>query len=137
MIVQLQRWFHDGERVEVDELETLLADATEVQESRTASAAVPATHPILVKPLKDGQNFIGFLQELCQTMRWDFPEYEFEGETPEFICRCSVWAEGQRFSGRALSAQKKKAKYFATKVVLLNIQQHFQSSSETEGDIPV
>jgi len=64
----------------------------------------------LVKQLKDGQNFIGFLQQLCQTLVWDLPEYEFSGETPEFVCTCTVWAEGQRFNGQATSSKKQKAK---------------------------
>ena len=127
MLVQLQRWFRDGERVAVDELVPVAADTVKAQAdqaSQPGSGSASIAHPILKKELKDGQNFIGFLQQLCQTLRWELPRYEFEGETPEFICTCSVWVEGQRFRGRAISSQK-KAKYFAAKVVLLNLQQHF------------
>ena len=56
------------------------------------------SHPLLVKELKDGQNFIGFLQQLCQTLEWELPAYEFSGETPEFVCACTVWAEGRHFT---------------------------------------
>ncbi|PZO11528.1 MAG: exoribonuclease II [Leptolyngbya foveolarum] len=127
--IQLQRWFQYGERVEVDEPEISVTDTVEVQDIQPAQASASVSHPILLKQLKDGQNFIGFLQQLCQTLVWDLPEYEFVGETPEFICTCTVWAEGQCFSGKAVSSQKKKAKYFATKVVLLDLQQSFQGNS--------
>lgn len=136
-LVQLQRWFHYGERVAVDEPEPSVIDSVEAQGIQATQSSAPISHPLLVKQLKDGQNFIGFLQQLCQTLRWDLPEYEFEGETPEFVCTCSVWVAGQRFIGQATSSQKKKAKYFAAKVVLLALQQYFQSSSEAVVDAPV
>ena len=125
MLMQLQRWFHDGERVEVEEPEASVMSSVEEQESQPVPASASISHPLLEKELKDGQNFIGFLQQLCQTLVWDFPEYEFEGETPEFICTCMVWADGQRFSGEATASKKKRAKYLAAKVVLLELQQHF------------
>ena len=137
MLVQLQRWFLHGERVEIDEPETSAIDSVEAQEGQPASAPASIFHPILRQPLEDSQNFIGLLQQLCQTLVWDLPKYEFTGETPEFVCTCSVWVKGQRFSGSAISSQKKKAKSFAAKVVLLNLQQHFQSTSEQTGDASI
>ena len=127
MLIQLQRWFHDGERVEVEAPEASVTPSVEAQETQPAQASAPISHPLLEKELKDGQNFIGFLQQLCQTLVWDFPEYEFDGETPEFICTCSVWVNGQRFSGEATASKKQRAKYLASKVVLLALQQNFQS----------
>ena len=129
-LIQLQSWFQHGERIEIeapDELEPSATHAAEAQKTQPAkaSASSSVSHPLLVKELKDGQNFIGFLQQLCQTLVWDFPEYEFSGETPEFICTCTVWAEGRCFSGEATSSKKKKAKYFSTKIVLLELQQYF------------
>ena len=126
MLMQLQRWFHYGERIEVEEPEASVTTAVEEQTSQPEQASAPISHPLLMKQLKDGQNFIGFLQQLCQTLVWDFPEYEFEGETPEFICTCTVCVDGQRFSGEATASKKKRAKYLASKVVLLELQQHFQ-----------
>ena len=129
--MQLQRWFRDGDRVEEEEPEKVevpervsvpLAEAPAV-EPALASASV--SHPLLQKQLKDGQNYIGFLQQLCQTLVWQLPEYEFAGETPEFICTCRVWVEGQCFSAQATASKKKKAKYFASKVVLLELQQRY------------
>ncbi|MBE9063479.1 RNB domain-containing ribonuclease, partial [cf. Phormidesmis sp. LEGE 11477] len=134
MLVQLQRWFHYGERIEVEEPESSVTASVEEQTSQPAPTTAPISHPLLVKQLKDGQNFIGFLQQLCQTLVWDFPEYEFEGETPEFICTCTVWADGQRFSGEATASKKKRAKYLASKVVLLELQQHFQGTKATERE---
>ena len=90
MLMQLQRWFHYGKRIVVEEPEVSVTTAVEEQQSQPAPASTPISHPLLMKQLKDGQNFIGFLQQLCQTLVWDFPEYEFEGETPEFICTCTV-----------------------------------------------
>ena len=127
-LIHLQRWFQHGERVEVDEpdeLETSVAPSVEKKANKPAQASASISHPLLVKQLKDGQNFIGFLQQLCQTLVWDMPEYEFTGETPEFICTCTVWAEGKCFRGEATSSKKQRAKYFATKVVLLELQQYF------------
>jgi ribonuclease R len=131
MLIQLQRWFQHGERVAVDEPESSVTSSTQEQAVQTAQAAASISHLILGKELKDGQNFIGFLQQLCQTLSWDLPAYEFFGETPEFSCTCIVWVEGQCFSGKAISSKKQKAKYFAAKVVLLDLQQSFQGNSET------
>ncbi|MFK8185431.1 MAG: RNB domain-containing ribonuclease [Phormidesmis sp.] len=140
-LIQLQKRFRYGDRmeVEIDEPEVLVAPLAEEEEPQPAKASAPAStsisHPLLVKQLKDGQNFIGFLQQLCQTFVWASPEYEVIGETPEFICTCTVWGEGQRFSGEATSSKKQKAKYFASKVVLLELQQYFQSHSEMVVDV--
>ena len=130
-LVHLQRWFQHGERVELDESDELEISAVPSADKKAnkpaqALASASISHPLLVKQLKDGQNFIGFLQQLCQTLVWDMPEYEFSGETPEFICTCTVWAEGQCFRGEATSSKKQRAKYFATKVVLLELQQYFR-----------
>ncbi len=133
MLMQLQRWFHYGERIEVEEPEASVTTAVEEPKSQPPPASAPVSHPLLEKQFKDGQNFIGFLQQLCQTLVWDFPAYEFEGETPEFICTCTVWADGQRFSGEATASKKKRAKYLASKVVLLALQQYFQSTEATKS----
>ncbi len=127
-LIQLKRRFRYGERVEVDGPETSATHLLEKQSTQASQVSASMSHPLLLKQLKDGQNFIGFLQQLCQTQVWDLPAYEFIGETPEFICTCTVWAEGKCFIGKATSSQKKKAKYFASKVVLLELQQSFQSN---------
>ncbi|MEL6555910.1 MAG: RNB domain-containing ribonuclease [Cyanobacteria bacterium J06621_11] len=122
-LIQLQRWFQHGERIE--------SDKSERQPTQVSPAALP---PILFTQLDDGENFIGLLQQLCQTLNWELPEYAFSGETPKFVCTCMVRAGEERFKGRAMSAKKKSAKYYAAKVALLNLQQHFQNASETAGD---
>ena len=129
--VQLQRWFTAGERAIVEEPENVAEPervATRSVEAQTVKPAISSasvSHPLLQKQLKDGQNFIGFLQQLCQTLAWPLPEYEFAGETPEFVCTCRVWVEGYCFSAQAMSSKKKKAKYFASKEILLELQQRY------------
>ena len=130
MLRQLQRWFQQGERVEMDEPEASVTASTQAQATQTAALTLKS-HPILVKELKDGQNFIGFLQQLCQTLEWELPAYEFSGETPEFVCACSVCINGQCFNGKAVASKKQKAKYFAAKLVLLELQQYSKGNSET------
>ena len=125
VFVQIQSWFRDGKRVEVEEPEVIATRPVEAPEEKPAIAAASVSHPLLQKQLKDGQNYIGFLQQLCQTLAWELPEYEFSGETPEFTCICRVWVEGHCFSGQAKASKKKKAKYFASKTVLLELQQRF------------
>ncbi|MEO0645448.1 MAG: double-stranded RNA binding motif domain-containing protein, partial [Cyanobacteria bacterium J06650_10] len=122
-LIQLQRWFQHGERIE--------SDKSERQPTQVSPSALP---PMLFTQLDDGENFIGLLQQLCQALNWALPEYEFSGETPQFICSCTVRAGEERFKGRAMSAKKKSAKYYAAKVALLNLQQHFQNASKTASD---
>ena len=128
--MQLQRWFTAGERAIVAEPENIAAPERVSARSvdaqvKPVTSSVSVSHPLLQKQLKDGQNFIGFLQQLCQTLVWPLPEYEFAGETPEFICTCRVWAEGYCFSAQATASKKKKAKYFASKEILLELQQRY------------
>ena len=130
MLIQLQRWFQYGERVEMDEPESSVTSSIQEQATQTTQTAASISHPLLGKELKDGQNFIGFLQQLCQTLEWELPAYEFSGETPDFSCTCTVWAEGKRFSEQAVSSKKQRAKYFAAKVVLLELQQYFKGNSK-------
>jgi dsRNA-specific ribonuclease len=134
-LIQLQSWFQAGERLAVGESEISVTPSVEARAIPTAQASASISHPLLIKQLKDGQNFIGFLQQLCQTLVWDLPAYEVSGETPEFICTCTVWVGGQCFSGKAVSSKKQRAKYFAAKVVLLDLQQYFQGNSKMAVDV--
>ena len=122
---QLQRWFQVGDRVKIAASKPVAASSAQAEAVEPTLDSASLSHPILKKQLKDGQNYIGFLQQLCQTLTWDLPTYEFAGETPEFVCTCQVWAEDQCFSSRATASKKKKAKSLASKGVLLKLQQRF------------
>lgn len=126
MLMQLQSWYLHGERLDLDDPALSVACSEVESPPQVPQPSALISHPLLKKDLKDDQNFIGFLQQLCQTFEWAMPKYEFSGETPEFICTCTVWIAGQRFVGRAQSSKKQKAKYFAAKVVLLNLQQTYK-----------
>lgn len=127
-LTKLQRRIEHNKQVEMKEPTPAGTGVVVTHDLQTVQASVLIPHPILASELIDGQNFIGLLQQLCQTLDWEFPTYEFEGEAPEFVCTCTLWAGEQRYSGKAISSKKKKAKYFATKIVLLSLQRAFQSS---------
>ena len=128
-LVRLQKWFRDGERVAPEQRLTPEPPAVEssgAQSSEIPEESAPALHPILLEPLQDDQNFVGLLQELCQTMEWDFPDYQFTGENADFICTCTVVVQDQRFSGQAAAAKKKQAKHWAAKDTLVRLQRWFR-----------
>jgi dsRNA-specific ribonuclease len=84
-------------------------------------------HPILTKTLKDEQNFIGLLSELCQAFQWPSAEYEFSNEGDEFSCECQLEAMNERFSGKASAPKKQLAKHRAARVVLEQLQDRVNS----------
>ena len=91
---------------------------TTPQPETTEPAQIPlatAVHPTLSNPLEDGQNFVGLLQELSQSLGWALPAYQFTGASPEFVCTCTVVVQGQPFSGQGTTAQKKQAKQIAAR----------------------
>jgi ribonuclease R len=79
-------------------------------------------HPILTKTLKDGQNFISLLGELCQGLQWSSPEYEFSDADDGFACECKLEALNERFVGEGIAARKQLAKHRASRAVLEQLQ---------------
>ena len=128
-LVRLQTWFRDGELTPPEplvSLEVASVEESDIQTTGLSEEAEPALHPILLEPLPDEQNFVGLLQQLCQTLAWDLPDYQVTGENADFVCTCAVVARGQPISGEARAAKKKQAKHWAAKDTLVRLQTWFQ-----------
>jgi ribonuclease R len=85
-------------------------------------AQTKAMHPALVKQLKEGQNFTGMLDSLCQTLRWEKPQYEFTESVAGFECECRLNAQGELVTGTGVVIKKQKAKNIAAGRVLEQLQ---------------
>jgi dsRNA-specific ribonuclease len=85
-------------------------------------AQTKSVHPVLLKQLKEGQNFIGMLETLSQTLRWEKPEYEFTESESGFECECRLSAQGDRVKGTGVAIKKQKAKNIAAGRVLEQLQ---------------
>jgi ribonuclease R len=94
--------------------------------SQTAKPSQPVQskpmHPALVKPLKEGQNFIGLLDSVCQTLCWEKPEYEFTESELGFECECKLSVQGERVTGIGVAIKKQRAKNIAAWRVLEQLQ---------------
>lgn len=80
----------------------------------------------LVKPLKDGQNFISMLLDVCQTLRWETPVFEISDSDDWFICECELVVLGQRIEGSGVAKRKKLAKSIAAREVLEQVREQGQ-----------
>ena len=128
-LMRLQKWFRDGEMMGPEQSvtpEPLSVEDSDTQATEPPEEAEPTLHPILLEPLPDEQNFVGLLQQLCQTLGWDLPDYQFSGENADFVCTCAVVALGQPISGVARTSKKKQAKHWAAKDTLVRLQKWFQ-----------
>jgi ribonuclease R len=85
-------------------------------------AQTKAMHPALVKQLKEGQNFIGMLDSLCQTLRWEKPEYEFTESESGFECECRLSAQSVLVAGTGVAIKKQRAKNIAAGRVMEQLQ---------------
>lgn len=97
--------------------------APEQEEQKMADAAQGqpeprAINPILEKPLNDEQNFVGLLNQLCQAMEWDYPEFEFSEQESEFSCFCSIEVAANRVTGTGSATKKQQSKQLAARDVL-------------------
>ena len=77
-----------------------------------------AMQTALVKPLRGGQNFVGMLMDVCQTLRWENPEYEMTDSDNWFICKCELYVLGERMEGSGVAKKKKLAKSLAAREIL-------------------
>ena len=123
----LEAYLHDSlvqpeERVEPPLPEVEMESGSPTANKGTAPLS-KAMQTALVKPLSDGQNFVGMLMDVCQTLRWDTPEYEIHDSDDWFIGECVLFFLGQRIEGRGVATKKKLAKSLAAKEVLEQLRE--------------
>ena len=63
------------------------------------------------------------LMDVCQTLRWDTPEYEMTDSDDWFICACELYVLGQRIEGSGVAKKKKLAKSLASREILEQIRE--------------
>lgn len=88
------------------------------EENSQATSLSTAMQKALVCPLKDEQNFVGMLIDVCQTLRWESPTYNLYSSEECFICECELQIMGQRWEGVGVAKKKKLAKSIAAREVL-------------------
>lgn len=81
-------------------------------------------HPSLSNHLKDGQNFVGLLGELCQYHQWPLPSYRLLASHDGFIGLCSGKAGGLGYEGEGFGSKKKTAKQLAAREALAFLQEN-------------
>ncbi|HEY9827273.1 MAG TPA: putative dsRNA-binding protein, partial [Stenomitos sp.] len=79
-------------------------------------------HRYLSKPLKDGQNFVGMLNDICQSLRWDLASYEFAEVSEGFECDCRLQVGDEVIVGKGIAPAKQKAKAIAARQVMEKLQ---------------
>ena len=89
----------------------------------SAASLSKAMQTALMKPLSGGQNFVGMLVDICQTLRWENPEYEMGSSDGWFICKCELDVLGERLEGSGVAKKKKLSKSLAAKEVLEQVRE--------------
>jgi ribonuclease R len=84
---------------------------------------MPQIPSVLVKTLKDGQHFASMLNNLCQALRWDNPEYDFTETEEGFNSNAQIYALDERLTGAGIATKKQNAKNRAAKQILEQLQQ--------------
>jgi ribonuclease R len=79
-------------------------------------------HPILQKTLKEGQNFVSMLNNLCQALKWSNPEYSFTETEEGFRCECQLEIADALVAGEGAASKKQRAKNLAARQVLELLQ---------------
>jgi ribonuclease R len=82
-----------------------------------------AMQTALVKPLSDGQNFVGMLMDVCQTLRWENPEYQADSSDDWFICECELYVLGEPIEGSGVAKKKRLAKSLAAREILEQLRE--------------
>jgi ribonuclease R len=93
----------------------------EVEAIQKAPKAQPI-HPILQKTLKEGQNFVSMLNNLCQNLKWPNPEYTFTETEEGFRCECQLETANVLVVGEGVASKKQRAKNLAARQLLERLQ---------------
>jgi ribonuclease R len=93
----------------------------EVEPMQKAPKAEPI-HPILQKTLKEGQNFVSMLNNLCQGLAFSNPEYSFAETEEGFRCECQLETTDAMVMGEGVASKKQRAKNLAARQVLELLQ---------------
>ncbi|ABW31604.1 RNB domain-containing ribonuclease [Acaryochloris marina] len=93
---------------------------------RVTAPLSKSMHTALVKPLKEGQNFVGMLVDVCQTLRWETPVYTMDSSDEWFICECELSVLGQQLEGSGVAKKKKLAKSIAAREILEQLRERGQ-----------
>ena len=91
--------------------------------NREAKPLSKAMHKALVKPLKDGQNFVGMLVDVCQTLRWQLPVFQIDSSEAWFVCECELSVLGQHIEGSGVAKKKQLAKNIAAREILEQLRE--------------
>jgi ribonuclease R len=102
----------------VEEAQEINKPVTQVKKT----AQIKPISPVLLKKLKEGQNFIGMLDSVCQTLCWEKPEYTFTESASGFECLCRLSSQGVTETGTGIANKKQKAKNIAAGRVLEKLQ---------------
>jgi ribonuclease R len=97
------------------------SDPSEVEPKIKTSKAQPI-HPILQKTLKEGQNFVSMLNNLCQGLEGPNPEYSFTETEEGFRCECQLETADALVVGEGVASKKQRAKNLASRQVLERLQ---------------
>ncbi|KAI9129514.1 ribonuclease catalytic domain-containing protein [Acaryochloris sp. CCMEE 5410] len=103
--------------------EDQLSSKASAPSNNSAASLSKAMQTALMKPLSGGQNFVGMLLDVCQTLRWENPEYEMGSSDDWFICKCELDVLGERLEGSGVAKKKKLAKSLAAKEVLEQVRE--------------
>lgn len=95
--------------------------SVEVEPMQKAPKAQPI-HPILLKTLKEGQNFASMLNNLCQGLALSNPEYIFSETEEGFRCECHLETADTLVAGEGVASKKQRAKNLAARQVLELLQ---------------
>ncbi|NJM75321.1 MAG: RNB domain-containing ribonuclease [Acaryochloridaceae cyanobacterium RU_4_10] len=102
-------------------VQPVLSEPEKIEPMQKASKAQPM-HPILQKTLKEGQNFVSMLNNLCQALKWSNPEYSFTETEEEFRCECQLEIVDVLVAGEGVASKKQRAKNLAARQVLELLQ---------------
>ena len=96
--------------------------AAKRRKSANEKPEVKPLHPILAKHFKDGQNFVSLLAQLCGSLKWPPPDYEFTELDKGFSCECRVTILNVPFRGVSTAKKKQRVKHLAARMVLEQLQ---------------